>query len=174
MSIPTYLSVGGAALAIIAAAPYLLSDSKRVERTAKIEASPAEVYKLLASNEGFQVFNPYKDSDPNLKISLIGPESGLGSGFAFDGKDGKGTQTITHVSENEAVTMEIDLGAMGKPIQSFKLKPTDDGTEVVWDVEASFGMNPIGRVFGLFMERMQGPIIERGLDNLSRAFKQAA
>ena len=174
MALSTTLIIGAAGLAVVATAAFLLPASKRVERTAKIKAAPADIYRLIASNKGFQTFNPYKDTDPKLQITLSGPEQGIGSAFAFAGKDGKGTQTITDVEENRSVTMLIDLGPMGKPQQTFELQPTEDGTAVTWGVNAGFGMNPIGRVFGLFMEKMQGPIIERGLKNLSTSVEQAA
>ena len=174
MALSTTLIIGAAGLAVLATATYLLPANKRVARIAQIKAAPAEVYKLLASNKGFQTFNPYKDQDPNLKITLSGPDQGVGSSFAFEGKDGKGTQTITQLEENRRVTMVIDLGAMGQPEQTFELKPTQNGTEVTWGVTASFGMNPIGRIFGLFMERFQGPTIERGLKNLSTSVGQTA
>ena len=42
----------------------------------------------------------------------FGPAEGIGSGFRFDGKEGKGTQTVTEVTATR-VTHLIDLGAMG-------------------------------------------------------------
>lgn len=174
MALSTILIIGAAGLLTVAGSTLMLPSSKRVERTARIKAAPAEIYQLIASNKGFQVFNPYKDTDPALQITLSGPEQGVGSSFTFAGKEGKGTQTITEVKENHSVTMEIDLGAMGQPKQTFELQPSENGTQVTWGVNASFGMNPIGRVFGLLMERFQGPIIERGLKNLSATVEQAA
>jgi len=174
MTMATYLQIGGVTLAALAAAPFLLPERTRVERTATLKAAPAEIYKLLTSSKGFQTFNPYKDTDPALKITFVGPEQGVGAAFAFEGKEGKGTQTITHLEEDRAVTMEIDLGAMGQPEQTFELIPTDNGTQVVWGINAKFGMNPIGRVFGLFMDKIQGATIERGLGNLSKTVEQTA
>ena len=169
MTLTSTLIIGATSIAVLTSAVYLLPAHKRVERSVKINASPADVYHLLKSNTGFQAFNPYKDKDPELKITLSGPAEGVGSSFAFSGKDGKGTQTITHVQENRAVTMLIDLGPMGQPEQTFELQRADDGTRVTWGVNASFALNPIGRIFGLFMENLQGPTIERGLKNLTGA-----
>lgn len=170
----TYLAIGAAAVTAIVVIPFLLPESVQVERSAVVKAQPETVYQLLATNSGFQSFNPYKDTDPNLKIQMSGPAQGVGSSFRFEGKEGKGTQTITALEENRAVTMQIDLGAMGKPVQHFSLKPSGDGTEVVWNVTMKFGMNPIGRVMGLFMDGMMGPVYERGLDNLSKTVTKSA
>lgn len=141
----------------------------RVERKLDIAASTETVYSLLSSNSGFQRFNPYCDTDPDLKIELFGPEEGVGSAFRFSGKEGSGTQTITAIEPNRSVKMHIDLGFMGQPEQHFLLKPTSAGTEVTWRVDMEFGFNVMGRIFGLFAEGILGDTYQRGLSNLDRA-----
>ncbi|MEO0385285.1 MAG: SRPBCC family protein [Pseudomonadota bacterium] len=174
MSLTTIALAGGVALIALAAAPYALPDHKTVERSAVIEATPDAIYPLLTSSAGFQTFNPYKDADPNLQITFDGPAEGIGAAFAFSGKDGQGTQTITHLEPNSSVTMQIDLGSMGQPVQTFTLEPVNGGTRVIWSVESQFGLNPIGRVFGLFLDSMLGETYERGLQNLSRVITNQA
>ena len=92
--------------------------------------------------------------------------SGVGSGFRFEGKEGKGTQTVTAVSPN-SVTHLIDLGAMGKPVQTIRAEETATGSRVTWTVTSDMGFNPIFRIFGLFMDRMLGKTYERGLSNIA-------
>jgi len=88
--------------------------------------------------------------------------------FAFVGKEGKGTQTITALKENESITMQIDLGFMGQPLQHFSLDSAASGTEVTWQVDMDFGWNPMGRIFGLFADKVLGSVYVRGLENLGR------
>ncbi|MBV6657859.1 MAG: SRPBCC family protein [Devosiaceae bacterium] len=167
MTFTTIAAIAAGIIAFAAIVPLALPASKTVERTAIVEAAPQDVYTLLSSTKGFQTFNPYLDTDPNLQITPQGPEAGVGAAFAFAGKEGNGTQTITRLEENAEVEMLIDLGSMGQPVQTFTLRPHSQGTEVVWSVESEFGLNPIGRVFGLFMDGMLGPVYERGLRNLA-------
>lgn len=174
MAISTPIIIGASALVALSFVPLTLPSSVQVERSAIVEAAPNEIFELIASNRGFQTFNPYLDTDPNLKIDLAGPERGVGSGFAFKGKEGKGTQFITAVEKDKSVTMQIDLGAMGKPVQTFQLSPMPNGTQVTWNVEMQFGLNPIGRVMGLFMDSMLGKTYERGLANLARVVSKSA
>ncbi|MEO0544476.1 MAG: SRPBCC family protein [Pseudomonadota bacterium] len=169
----TYLTIGAIAVAAVVAVPFVLPSSKTVERSAVIEAPADKVFALVASNEGYQSFNPYKVKDENLKITMHGPSHGIGSGFAFDGKDGKGTQTIVAMEENRSVTMQIDLGAMGKPVTEFRLSPQNGNTEVTWSTKSEFGFNPIGRVVGLFLDGMLGPVYELGLEELNKAAQAA-
>lgn len=136
-----------------------------VTREANVALRPEDVIARVASTEGFQTFNPYCTTDPNLKISPFGPAEGVGSGFRFEGKEGKGTQTVTDVSAHR-VTHLIDLGAMGKPEQTIEAKATDTGSRVTWTVTSDMGFNPIFRIFGLFMDRMLGKTYELGLKNI--------
>ncbi len=174
MELKTIMIGGTVAIVALSFIPFALPSSVRVERSATIDATPAQLFELVASNEGFQTFNPYKDTDPDLKITLSGPKSGIGSGFAFDGKEGKGTQFVTAVEPERTVTMQIDLGRMGQPVQTFRFDPKGDATQVTWQVDMEFGMNPIGRVFGLFMDGMLGKTYERGLANLANAVSKSA
>lgn len=163
--------VGGAAAL---AAPFALPAAVRFERSRTIAATPAALQAVLDAGASYQRINPFKDADPKLAITLFGPERGVGSGFAFKGKDGSGTQTIVAMDEGRSVTMLVDMGAMGKSTHTFLLKPADGGMTVTWRIDAAFGKNPIGRVFGLFLERMLAPTMERGLANLDRVVTNAA
>ncbi|MEM7544056.1 MAG: SRPBCC family protein [Pseudomonadota bacterium] len=167
MPINSTLAFAVGALALIGISPYVMPGEVTIEREAVIDASPEAVYQVLSSNQGFQRINPWKDADPTLQITLSGPEAGIGSAFSFSGKDGEGTQTITALDPARRVVTEIDLGAMGKPVQSFTLEPAGEGVRVIWSTRADFGLNPIGRIIGLFMDDRLGPVYEQGLKNLA-------
>lgn len=169
MTVQSYLLIGVGVIGALGLLALTLPSSVHVEREAIIKATPDRLYELTSSNQGFQSFNPYKDVDPELKIEFYGPNKGIGSGFSFKGKDGQGSQTISSLDHNKSVTMQIDLGAKGKPTQTFNFETVPEGTRVVWGLDADFGYNPIGRVIGLFMDKMMGETFERGLRNLSVA-----
>jgi len=154
-----------AILAAIALVSFLLPRNVVVTRSGEVSLSPADVIATVASTAGFQTFNPYCTTDPNLEITPFGPESGVGAGFRFNGKEGKGSQTVTAVSTN-SVTHLIDLGAMGKPVQTIVAEPSENGSTVTWTVTSDMGFNPVFRIFGLFMDRMLGKTYELGLKNM--------
>ncbi|WP_147114384.1 SRPBCC family protein [Tateyamaria sp. syn59] len=153
-------------LAAVALIALLLPRKVVVSRHADVDLSVEDVIARVASTEGFQTFNPYRTTDPALKITPFGPAEGIGSGFRFDGKEGKGTQTVTDVTATR-VTHLIDLGAMGKPVQVIEAKATASGTRVTWTVTSDLGFNPVFRIFGLFMDRILGKTYERGLKNIA-------
>jgi hypothetical protein len=173
MTLTSIFGFGIGAVALLAAGTMLLPRHVVVERTANIKADAAKIIELAASYEGYQKINPYKNSDPNLKTEPFGPASGLGSGFKFNSKDGSGTSTVSAVTAN-AVTYAIDLGSMGKPTMIIAVAPEGDKTKVTWRMEADMGMNPIGRVIGLFLDGMMGKTYEQGLKNIETAVATAS
>lgn len=168
MALIQTLSYGAGAIALAVAATYLIPAQVHVERVAKVNATPDAILALAASGKGYQTFNPYAASDPALQITQFGPEIGIGSGFHFDGKDGKGSQTVAEVGPSH-VRYDIDMGPMGKPTQTIVAKPISEGTEVTWSMDMDMGLNPIARVMGLFMDRMMGQTFETGLSRLAAA-----
>lgn len=168
MTLTSLLAGSAAVIAILVAGSYLLPRHVEVTRSATLPVKPEAVIALAASNIGYQRFNPYLSADPALKIETFGPETGVGSGFRFDGKDGKGTQTVAEVTPG-SVTYAIDLGAMGRPTQRLSATPEGEGSRIIWSMQADMGMNPVFRVFGLFMDRMIGKTFEQGLKNIETA-----
>lgn len=155
-----------AAIAAVALIALLLPRKVVVTRQTDVAMRPEDIIARVASTSGFQTFNPYCTTDPDLKITPFGPTDGVGSGFRFEGKEGKGTQTVTDVTATR-VTHLIDLGAMGTPVQTIEAKATDTGARVTWTVTSDMGYNPVFRIFGLFMDRMLGKTYELGLQNIA-------
>ncbi len=155
MSILSYVGYGAGVIAILAAGTMLLPRNVRVERVATIAAAPADVIAIASSAESYQTFNPYKKADLALSIEVFGPATGVGSGWTFDSKDGKGQAVVTKVAADR-VEYALDLGSMGKPNQTISVTPDGSGSKVTWAMDADMGNNPIGRVMGLFLDGMIG------------------
>lgn len=168
MTIFQLVAGGFGLLAVAGAGTMALPQKVHVERQAHIDSTVERVIELAASNRGYQRFNPYRTADPDLDIRHFGPEHGVGSGFHFKGRDGNGSQVVSEITEN-TVRYAIDLGALGKPEQTLRVEPADDGVLVTWSMDADLGMNPVARVFGLFMDGMIGDTLEVGLINLEAA-----
>jgi uncharacterized protein YndB with AHSA1/START domain len=169
MALTTIVAASALALTAIAATPFALPDRAHVERTAVVHAPTAAVFGILSSSAGFDSFNPFRTSDPDLKVTFAGPAAGVGASFSWTGRSGSGSQTIVEVAPDERVVMQLDLGPMGNPRQTFTLRPAKGGaTEVTWALDAELGANPIHRVLGKFMDKMLGPQYELGLQKLSK------
>lgn len=170
MTLTQILLTGFTCIVVVAAGTLVfLPRDVTVTRTGLVPATPQAIVALAASHTGYQRFNPYLSTDPDLKIETFGPASGVGSGFHFDGKEGKGKQTVAIVQDS-AVQYDIDLGPMGRPTQKISATAQGDQSEVTWHMHADMGLNPVARVMGLFMDRMVGPTFERGLQNMASEF----
>lgn len=167
MALSTYLLAAAAGVGLLLLGTQVLPGRVTVTRSATVPAQPGAILARLSSTEGFQTINPYRNTTPDLKIEAFGPAAGVGSGFRFDGGGTKGTQTVSALDDTRIV-YAIDLGAMGKPVQTVTVLPAEKGSAVTWTMEADLGRNPIARVMGLFMEGMVGPTLEQGLANLSK------
>ena len=168
MAFTSIAVVAAIALAVVAITPFALPGRAHVARSAVIAASPQDVYAILSTASGFDRINPFRDTDPNLAVTFSGPDAGVGASFAWSGQSGSGTQTIVAADPASRLEMQLDLGAMGQPLQTFTLEPVADGTLVTWAIDAELGADPLKRVFGVFMDRMLGQTYEAGLKNLAR------
>ena len=155
-------------VAALAVATLALPRHVSIERSARMEAAPEAVIELAASNAGYQAFNPYKDLDPDLRVEMFGPASGVGSGFTFESKDGAGQQIVAGVTADQ-VTFDLDLGPLGQPTPAISAITVDGATEVTWTMDMDLGLNPVFRVMGLFMDGMIGPNFELGLAKIADA-----
>lgn len=141
-----------------------MATTHTIRRTGRVNAEPAQLRDLLASTEGFTSINPHRTADPKLRITAFGPESGIGAGFSFEGKNGNGTQTVTGVSDT-SVDYAIDMGSMGRSTQRIEFTAADGGTEVVWSQTLIAETLP-QRVFTWFADRVLGGTLASGIRNL--------
>lgn len=140
-----------------------------ISRHGHVAAGAEQILETVSSTEGFTAINPHRTADPKLAITPSGPASGVGSGFAFRGKDGKGTQTVAEVTSSRVV-YDIDMGSMGRSRQRISVTPLQSGgCDVEWSMTLDAGRNPMLRVFGLFANKVLGPTLETGLRNLAEA-----
>lgn len=56
----------------------------------------------------------------------------------------------------------------GTAFGGFNFKKEGEATVVTWYMDSDMGWNPIGRIFGLFMDGMLGPDFEKGLADIKK------
>ena len=156
-------------VAVLAVVGMLLPGRAHVERSATIDAPRATVFVQLNGFKNFNKWSPWAEKDPNAKYTYEGPETGVGAKFSWSGDPktvGSGSQEITESRPYDTVVSSLDFGDKGKAIASYLLAPEGDGTKITWSLDATLGMSPVGRYFGLLFDRMIGPDYEKGLANL--------
>jgi len=153
-----------------------MADTYTVERRRTLGAPADRIYLLLENFQQWLRWSPWENLDPDLKRAYSGPESGVGSEYAWSGnrKAGAGKMEITKAEQDRLVEIALDFE---KPFKSsntttFELNPVgDDQTEVVWTMVGPrpFFMKMFG--FVINMEKIVGKDFERGLQQLDEVSK---
>lgn len=148
---------------------FLLPDTVHVERSTRIDAPPASVYATVNSFEKFDRWSPWADLDPEMKVELSGPPSGVGARYAWHGnaEAGSGTQEIIESTPDAKVRIRLDFDGFDQASSStLSIAPDGSGSVVTWAFDSSVGSDPTHRYFGLLMNKYVGDDYAKGLARL--------
>lgn len=148
-------------------------DQFRIERRARINATPDKVFPLLNDFRRWAAWSPWEKLDPNLTRRHSGPERGQGAVYEWEGnkKVGKGRMEIRKSvpPSNLVITLDFIEPWSAHNTSEFTLTPAANATDVTW---AMYGPNLfMTKLMSIFMsmEKMIGKDFERGLENLKQA-----
>ena len=149
----------------------------QVVRSETINAPPETVFGHINDFHKWSEWSPWESYDPDMNKTYGGPDSGVGTTYAWNGnkKVGEGRMEIVESTPPSKVSIKLDFI---KPFKSqnttdFILEPAGDGTKLTWDMR---GPNQfMGRVMQVFMDMdgMVGKDFERGLGNLKGVAEQS-
>jgi uncharacterized protein YndB with AHSA1/START domain len=139
-----------------------------LSRDTTIAAPPEKVHAILDDFHQWQGWSPWEEMDPALQRTYTGPESGVGSHYAWKGnkKVGSGSMEITEsTSERVAIDLEFLQPFKARNKTVFDLVPEAPGTRVVWTMtgERNLLMAAMGR---LFFDKAVTRDFDRGLARL--------
>jgi effector-binding domain-containing protein len=160
-----------AIVVILVVIGFVLPKTRHVERSVVIDAPPCVVFAQVNGFRHFNDWSPFVAVNPDAKYDFDGPDFGIGSKMTWtvtDPKPETGSQTIVASTPYERVDVELDLGSQGVSQVAYLLLPEDGGTRLTWAFDTDFGLNIIGRYFGLILDRQLGPLYAQGLANLKR------
>lgn len=139
------------------------------QRETTINAAPAAVLPLLNDFHNWKDWSPWEELDPELKRTFTGPDSGVGSHYAWVGnkKVGTGSMEITNATD-ERVDIDLEFIAPFKASNktTFELQPQgSSSTRVVWSMsgERNLFMAVAGK---LFFDKAIAKDFDRGLAKL--------
>ena len=161
------LKIAGGILVTIVVIGLLLPARIRVEREITIDAHRATVFALLNDFRQIDRYAPIVEGDPNARLVIGGAPAGVGATASWNGTIvGEGVEAITESEPFSRIVTRIEYGN-GRVAGNRIVLSSDDGrTGVVQVYERDYGMNLAGRYFGLFLEGIVGPEIERDLARL--------
>ena len=157
-------------LASLAVIGFFLPQQVNVERTIRINAPAEAVYSLISQSRRFNDWSPWAKTDPEARFTFSGPPSGVGASMAWDSENprvGKGNWVIVEAKANKMLRVKLDFGEQGIANSYYLLDSIDPThTAVTWGFDTDMGKNPLGRWFGLLMDKWVGKDYEAGLQNL--------
>ncbi len=143
-----------------------------MERSIVINASADKVFPYLNNLKTFvDTWSPWTEKDPNAAHEYNDIPSGEGAFYSWKGepkKVGEGSMKIVKSIENQHVRTLLHFKGRGDAYAGWHVAESGDGVKVTWDFESDNGMNPIGRIFGRFMDKFLGPDYENGLNKLKK------
>lgn len=158
-------------VAVLVVVGLLLPSSAHVERSLVIDASQATVFAVVNDMSQFNHWSPWAEIDPDAEYTYEGPDAGVGAKMSWKSDDpnvGSGSQEITASEPNRRVENRLDFGPQGTATGFYALEPAGEGTKITWGFDTDFGMDLMGRYFGLIFDRFLGPDFEKGLAGLKK------
>lgn len=170
LSLAAVIVIGIAIVLVLAA---MKPDTFTIRRSLAINTPPERIFPLISDFKRWGAWSPWEKKDPQMKRSFSGPESGLGSIYAWEGDKnvGQGRMEIVEATAPGKVALKLDFI---KPFEAhnvvtFALEPQGSATNVTWTMT---GPTPFfAKIFHVFMnmDRMVGGDMETGLAALKAA-----
>jgi hypothetical protein len=142
-----------------------------VERSISINAPSESIFEEINSLRAMNAWEPWAKIDPEgTEYTYEGSDAGVGSTVSWVSEHpdvGTGTQKIIESLNNEKVRTELYFGGSDAPSYAdLIISSNGEGSNVVWTLKIDMGSNPVGKLFGFFMDGMIGSSYEEGLQNL--------
>jgi len=151
----------------------VLPSHRHLTESVETNRNPTITFDFLNGFRRFKDWNAVSMRDPGAKLTLSGPETGVGSMVSYDSsvrEVGKGSWKITGLQQDSRIDYAIVNSSMGGNKKStITLTPSENGRSVeikqVYDVD--YGMNLIGRYAGMYVSSYEGEDMKMGLRKLS-------
>jgi len=142
-----------------------------VSRTVSINAPTVVVFPYLKSIKKQNEWGPWKEEDPDMKVTYEGEDGTVGFKSMWEGeKSGKGEQRIASIM---GTTIETELTffmpwGTSKSTGYLHASDASGGSEVTWGIRGENDF--ISRIFSVFMnmDKAVGPMFDKGLQSLKQ------
>lgn len=147
-------------------------DEMAISRSIAVNATPDQLYPLIANFRNWRGWSPWDNIDPNLERNYAGAEQGVGATYAWKGNKqvGTGEMTILEATPPSRILIKLHFIAPWETTNTteFTIKAVGAQTEVGWHMR---GPSPfMVKLMGIFfnMEKAIGKDFESGLTAMKR------
>lgn len=152
----------------------VLPSSRHLSESVETNRKLTIVYDTLNSLRRFDDWNPLVLRDSDMKVSLSGPESGVGARLDYSSDEenlGEGSWEITANEDKRSVTYKIVNPQRGSDkVTTYTLEPTGRNgrnVKITQTYDVDYGWNLLGRYAGMYVSRHVGDDMKLGLRRLS-------
>ena len=148
---------------------FFLPRKIHVERSLEMKATPEAAFALVNNLKAWEEWSPWHKIDTNAVMTYSEVAEGPNSFYTWSSEDkhvGHGKLTVLETKEPEFIKTQLNFEDMDPSYAEFHFEKTADGVKVTWTMDSDVGYNPIGKFFGLMMDKMIGPDYEKGLANM--------
>lgn len=150
-----------------------LPSSGHIERVVEVSNPVRQVYDTVNGFRRYPDYAALRTFDPTVKLTVSGPESGVGAKVNWDTKYtqiGNGGLTITESTQDSQVKMAAENDWYGANKRyTLDLTPSNNGKTVrvklAYDVD--YGWNLVWRFAGLYIHGVPDSVLQTSLANLS-------
>ena len=142
-----------------------------VERSKVVNATTQDVWPYITDYKKFPEWSPWQGIDPNQKVEVSEPSSGVGAWYTWAGnKDvGKGKMQKVAIEDQKKVveTLEFIEPFESKADVVLTTEAVAAGSKITWGFDTD--MNFMGKMAGVFMpfDSSLGADFSKGLDKLA-------
>ncbi len=163
-----------ALIAIVVVVGVFLPKDYVISRATVIDAKPEKIHTYVGDLKKWDAWEPWREGDPTLVITLGDKTTGVGASQSWDGKSGDGRLVFTETSPQTGVKYDLFFRQDQEKCKSTILyTPMESKTNVTWTMEGSMDVPVLGGWMVLMLEGMVAPMFENGLAKLKRAVEAA-
>lgn len=151
----------------------LLPDHGHIERSVEVSSPIRQVYDSVNTLRRFPQWSAMRNWDPQVQMTLSGPESGKGAKVAWTSSKpmvGDGSIEIASSEPDSKVTMAVDNDWTGiNKTFTVQMNPAQNGKTLTidWAYDVDYGWNLIARYAGLYINGDPAQEIQGSLNNLA-------
>lgn len=164
-----------AIVVVLLLAGFLLPAKVHVERSIVIRTPARVPFGLINDLPEWKKWSPWHQIDPATRWEFSEPAAGTGSWFTWKSNHdqvGNGRLTIMQSDPHTFIRTKLEFDDWDASYADYIFKEENGSTTLTWTMDSDMGNNPVGRWFGLFMDRMIGKDYEAGLAKLREISEQ--
>lgn len=153
----------------------LLPTTYNLARSVTIKAPRQRVHALLADLNEWPAWEPWREKDPTIQITLGPTTAGVGAHQAWADKNGGGELTFTRCEPDYGIAYDLLFAKKYACTAQMTHQANPDGTtQATWAMQGDTKTPVIGGYFARLMPLLIGSMFTTGLNNLKRAAESEA